>query len=309
VTGARGDAWPEAPIEGWLETCATLQMWTQIVGKIRMARAPFVNHWWHVPLYLTARGLTTSPMPDGNRTFQIDCDLRDHRLVIATSDGSLEQMPLRSRPLPEFYADLLGRLGALGIEVEIWPVPVEVAEAIPFTTDRGHSIYDPAIAERLHDILVLADMALTEFRGGFLGKSSPVHFFWGGFDLAVTRFSGRKAPPHPGGIPNVGNWVMREAYSHEVSSCGFWPGTAGSFERPAFYAYAYPEPEGFSAAPVRPAQAYCSAALKEFLLPYDELRMSADPGPLVQEFLQSTYEAAADLGGWDRRNLERRASA
>ena len=301
--------WPEAPVQGWLETCATLQIWTQIVGKVRLARAPMQNHWWQVALYVTSRGLTTSPIPDGNRSFEIDFDLIQHALTIATSDGLAASLPLRSQPLPDFYAGLFDRLKGLGIEVEIWPVPVEVAVAVPFTDDRGHSNYDPAIARRLHEILVLADLALAEFHGGFVGKCSPVHFFWGGFDLAVTRFSGRKAPPHPGGIPSVGDWVMVEAYSHEVSSCGFWPGTAGAFERPAFYCYAYPEPAGFAAAPVRPRDAFYSAGLREYLLPYDEVQKSPEPQALVQDFLQSTYEAAANLGKWDRRRLERRGSA
>lgn len=301
-------AWPEAPVKGWLDTCATLQMRTQIVGKVRLARAPVQNHWWQVPLYVTASGLTTSPIPDGNRTFQIDFDLIGHELRIATSDGMAEALPLRSQPLPAFHAELFARLRRLGIDVEIWPVPVEVADAVPFTEDSGHSAYDPEIAGRLHEILVLADMALAEFRSGFVGKCSPVHFFWGGFDLAVTRFSGREAPPHPGGIPNVGDWVMVEAYSHELSSCGFWPGTLGGNERPAFYCYAYPEPTGFSAAPVRPGEAFYSANLREFLLPYDAVRRSPEPQTLVREFLQSTYEAAANRGKWDRNILERAGS-
>lgn len=300
--------WPEAPVEGWLETCATLHMWTQIVGKIRLARAPMLNHWWQATLYVTARGLTTSLIPDGSRAFQIDFDFIDHRLLVTTSDGKAELMPLAARPLPEFHADLFGRLAALGIDVHIWPVPVEVAEAVPFLEDPGHSAYQPEIAERLWRILVLADMVMAEFRGGFIGKASPVHFFWGGFDLAVTRFSGRKAPEHPGGVPNVADWVTREGYSHEVASCGFWPGTAGLVERPAFYAYAYPEPKNFAAAEVRPEQAFYSAALKEYLLPYDAVRQLPDPAAAVRAFLQTTYAAAADLGDWDRASLERPAS-
>ncbi len=297
--------WPEAPADGWLETCATVQRWTQIVGKARLARAPKLNHYWQATLYLTARGLTTGIIPDGNRAFQIDFDFVAHRLIIAASDGGREEMQLASRPLPEFYAEFLARLSALGTDIRIWPVPVEVPDAVPFTEDRGHSAYDPAIAERFWRILLLADMALTEFRAGFLGKSSPVHFFWGSFDLAVTRFSGRRAPTHPGGVPNLSDRVTRESYSHEVASCGFWPGTAGGFERPAFYAYAYPAPAGFNAAPVRPAAAYWSDQLKEFLLPYDEVRNLADPASAVREFAQTTYEAAADLAGWDRASLER----
>jgi hypothetical protein len=298
--------WPEAPLDGWVETCATVQMWTQIVGKVRLARAPKQSHWWHVPLYLTARGLTTSPIPDGSGAFQIDFDFLGHRLVISTSAGGRDEMPLAARPLRDFYTDFFARLGALGIEVSIWPVPVEVIEAVPFTRDAGHSRYDPEVAQRLWRILLIAGMALERFRDGFLGKASPVHFFWGSFDLALTRFSGRAAPQHPGGVPNLADWVTREAYSHEVASCGFWPGTAGAFERPAFYAYAYPEPAGFSAAAVRPAQAYYATALREYLLPYDDVRQLPDPAAAVHDFLATTYRAAADLGGWDRANLERR---
>ena len=218
-------------------------------------------------------------------------------------------MRLESQPLPEFYAELFALLAELGIDVRIWPVPVELADAVPFTEDTDHSIYEPEIAERFWRILLIADMALTQFRGGFLGKASPVHFFWGSFDLAATRFSGRRAPEHPGGVPHLADRVTREAYSHEVSSCGFWPGTSGGFERPAFYAYAYPEPAGFAAAAVRPAQAFYSASLREYLLPYDEVRLLADPAAAVQDFLQTTYAAAADLAGWDRASLERAASA
>jgi hypothetical protein len=304
----RGNDWPEAPVEGWLETCATLQIWTQIVGKVKLARAPIQNHWWNITLHVTPRGLTTGPMPDGVRAFQIDLDLLAHRLIVTTSEGGRAELPLVSMPLPDFYAAFLAELAGLGIEVRVWPVPVEVAHAVPFTDDPGHSEYRPEIAERLHRILVVADMALSRFRGGFIGKCSPVHFFWGSFDLAVTRFSGRRAPDHPGGVPNLADWVTREAYSHEVPSCGFWPGAAGGFERPAFYAYAYPEPPGFAAAAACPKQAYYSAGLKEFLLPYDEVRRLADPEAAVQAFLESTYAAAAGLGGWDRASLERRSN-
>ena len=298
-------AWPEAPVDGWLTTCATIHMWTQIVGKVKLARAPAANHWWHVALYLTPRGLTTSVIPDGARAFQIDFDFLDHRLIIVTSDGGHEEMRLAARPLPAFHEEFFGRLAALGIDVRIWPVPVEVVDAIPFNEDRGHSEYSPEIAERLFRILLIADMTLAGFRNGFVGKASPVHFFWGSFDLALTRFSGRKAPEHPGGVPNLADWVTREAYSHEVWSCGFWPGTAGGFERPAFYAYAYPEPRGFAETPVRPGSASYSGNLREFVLPYDDVRREPDPAESVQEFLQATYEAAATLGGWERTRLER----
>ncbi len=305
---AGGETWPEIPDEGWLETCGTIQMWAQIVGKVRLAKAPMLNHYWQATLYVTARGLTTSPIPDGvSRAFQIDFDFIEHRLVIATSDGGVEEIPLAPRPLPDFYADLMSRLASLGIAVSIWPVPVELPEAIPFTQDRGHSGYLPEIANRLWRIFLIANNLLEEFRGGFLGKSSPVHVFWGSFDMAMTRFSGRGAPPHPGGIPNLADRVTRESYSHEVMSCGFWPGTPERFERPAFYAYAYPKPDGFEVAAVRPSQAFYSSELGEFLLPYDAIRTAPDPAALVREFLQSTYDAAAELARWDRAALERSA--
>jgi hypothetical protein len=298
-------AWPATRVEGWLETCATIHMWTQIVGKVKLARAPFTNHWWHIALYLTPRGLTTSVLPDpAAGAFQIDFDFLAHRLIIATSDRRYEEMQLTSLPLSEFYEDFVERLSSLGIEARIWPVPVEVVEATPFPEDHGHSDYRPEIAEELHRLLLLAKMTLAEFCEGFIGKCSPVHFFWGSFDLALTRFSGRKAPEHPGGVPNLADWVTREAYSHEVWSCGFWPGTACGFERPAFYSYAYPEPPGFAKAVVRPPASYITT-LREFILPYDEVRSESDPGAAVRRFLKATYEAAADLGGWDRPALER----
>jgi hypothetical protein len=299
------EAWPEAPTAGWLTTCATIQMWTQIVGKVKLARATRQNHWWHIAFYLTPSGLTTSVIPDGARAFRIDFDFLAHRLLFATSDGRVDEMPLGARPLPAFYAEFFARLRALGIDVAIWPMPVEVAVAVPFTEDPGHGEYNAKTAECLWRILLSAGLELEKFRADFLGKSSPMHFFWGGFDLALTRFSGRRAPEHPGGVPNVADWVMREAYSHEVWSCGFWPGTAGAFERPAFYAYAYPEPAGFAGAEVvRPA--FYSTELREYLLPYDELRTVSDPAAAVAEFLRGTYRAAAELASWDRANLERR---
>ena len=299
-------AWPEAPTDGWLETVATLQMWSQVVGKVRLARSPRENHWWHIALYLTARGLTTSPIPDGGRTFQIDFDFVGHRLVIATSDGGQEVIALAPMSVAAFYAEVMARLAALKIAVRIRPVPTEVVDATPFTERTAVSEYRPEIAHRLWRIFATADMALKRFRGEFLGKSSPSHVFWGGLDLAMTRFSGRRAPEHPGGIPNLADWVTREAYSHEVWSTGFWPGTAETFERPAFYAYAYPEPPGFSAAPVE-APALYHPTLREFLLPYDELRALDDPAAAVHAFLRSTYNAAADLGRWNRTALERSA--
>jgi len=298
------ESWPEAPTDGWLETCATVQMWSQIVGKIRLARAPAENHWWHVALYLTARGLTTSAIPDGTRVFQIDFDFLDHRLVIATSEGDQEIIPLGPIPVADFYAQLMQRMAVLKLAVHIWPVPVEVMDATPFTERTAVSDYRPDIAERLWRVLSIADASLKRFRSGFLGKQSPSHFFWGSFDLAMTRFSGRPAPLHPGGIPNLADWVTREAYSHEVWSAGFWPGSAGGFERPAFYAYAYPEPPGFSDAPVEGPALY-HPTLREFLLPYDEVCNRPDPAAAVAGFLNTTYRAAADLGGWPKVYLER----
>lgn len=300
--------WPSLPLAGWRDTCATLQLWTQIAGKVRLALAPMANHWWQVPLYVTARGLTTSPMPWRSLAVQIDFDFIDHRLVIATSSGRQSLLALEPRSTADFYRAVMSQLAALGIDVAIWTMPVEIPDAIPFEQDRIHGAYDPDCAHRFWQILVHADRVLKEFRGRFLGKASPVHFFWGSFDLAVSRFSGRAAPPHPGSAPNLANWVMREAYSHEVSSCGFWPGggaPGGAIDEPMFYAYAYPSPPGFAAARVAPAAAYWSEALGEFLLPYEAVRQSASPDALLLEFLESSYAAAADLGHWDRAALER----
>jgi hypothetical protein len=296
------DDWPSLPLEAWEPTRATLHMWTQIVGKIRLALAPAINHWWHVPLYVTCRGLTTTPIPYGSRTFQIDFDFIDHRLSIATCDGGREAFALEPRTVADFYAEIMGRLTSLGLETRIWTMPVEIAAPIPFEADRVHAAYDAAFANRFWRALVQADRVLTAFRGRFRGKVSPVHFFWGSFDLAVTRFSGRSAPPHPG-APNVSDAVTREAYSQEVSSCGFWPGTLGVSE-PAFYAYAYPVPDGFARAAAGPDAAFFSESLGEFLLPYQSVRQAADPDDTLLRFLQSTYDAAADLGHWDRAALE-----
>lgn len=299
------ETWPSLPFDAWKDTCATLHMWTQIVGKVRLAQAPMVNHWWQVALYVTCRGLTTSPIPYGARTFQIDFDFVAHRLSIGTSEGDSESFSLAPRPVAEFYQEVMDRMQSLGLEVRFWTMPVEVADAIPFEQDRQHASYDPEYANRFWRTLLQAHRVFEEFRARFLGKVSPVHFFWGSFDLAVTRFSGRSAPPHPGTAPHVSNAVMREAYSHEVSSAGFWPGNGG-FGRPAFYAYAYPQPPGFAEAPVRPAAAFFSRELGEFVLPYDDVRQADSPDDALLEFLQSTYEAAADLGRWDRAALERR---
>jgi hypothetical protein len=303
VRASLSEDWPHLPLDAWETTRATLHIWTQIVGKIRLALAPTINHWWHVPLYVTCRGLTTSPIPYGARTFQIDFDFIDHRLSIATCDGGREAFALEPRSVADFYAEIMGRLRSLGLETRIWTTPVEIADPIPFERDHEHVAYDPAFANRFWRALVQADRVLTAFRGRFCGKVSPVHFFWGSFDLAVTRFSGRPAPPHPG-APNVADIVTREAYSHEVSSCGFWPGGPGMPE-PAFYAYAYPAPDGFARAKVEPETAFFSEGFGEFLLPYRSLREAADPDEVLLRFLQSTYEAAADLGGWDRAALER----
>ncbi len=297
------DVWPSLPLEAWRDTYATLHMWTQIVGKIRLALAPMVCHWWEVTLYVTPRGLTTSPIPYGTRVFQIDFDFLDHRLVIQTAEGASRSLSLGPRSVADFYHDTMGALGSLGIEVNIWTTPVEVEDRTPFEQDHQHTAYDPDYAQRCWRILLQADRVLTDFRSRFSGKVSPVHFFWGAFDLAVTRFSGRPAPRHPG-APNVAKFVGYEAYSHEVSSCGFWPG-GGPVDQPMFYAYAYPEPEGFKAYPIEPSEAFYSEQMGEFLLPYDAVRTAASPDQTLLAFLQSTYEAAAILGKWDRRALER----
>jgi hypothetical protein len=299
------EAWPALPLPEWQDTCDTLHRWTQVVGKVRLALAPMENHWWQVPLYVTCRGLTTSPIPYGAGCFQLDFDFLDHRLDIRTSDGRWDALPLQPRSVADFHGEVIGRLRALGIEVAIGTTPCEVVDATPFEADHHHAAYDAAQANRFWRVLHQADRVLKSFRGRFLGKASPVHFFWGSFDLAVTRFSGRPAPPHPGGVPNLADWVVREAYSHEVSSCGFWPGNGG-FGRAAFYSYAYPEPADFPRAPVAPAAALYSPDVREFILAYDEVRQANDPDQLLMSFLESTYVAAADLGHWDRAALERR---
>ncbi len=296
------EIWPSLPLEAWRNTYETLHMWTQIVGKVRLALAPLVNHWWQVPLYVTARGLTTSPIPYGTRTFQIDFDFLTHELRIETGEGSRRQIALAPRTVADFYRETMAALHSLGIDVRIWTMPVEVPNPIPFEQDTTHSAYDSEQAQRFWRILVQADRVLTAFRARFIGKVSPVHFFWGSFDLAVSRFSGRTAPPHAGG-PGIADWVAREAYSHEVSSAGFWPGAGLGY--PAFYAYAYPTPEGFGDHAILPAEAFYSKDLGEFLLPYDAVRTAPSPAEMLTAFLQSTYEAAADLGQWDRAALER----
>ncbi len=298
------DIWPPLPLDAWRDTYATLHMWTQIVGKTRLALAPPVNHWWQVAQYVTSRGLTTSSIPHGDRTFEVEFDFVDHRLTVNGSDGSTGAMPLRPQSVAEFYRDYTKLLESLGFPVKIWPVPVEVESSLRFPDDRIHRSYDAESANRMWRVLVQADRVLKRFRGRFLGKASPVHFFWGSFDLAATRFSGRPAPPHPGGAPNLGNWVMQEAYSHECSSIGFWPG-GGSIPEPVFYAYAYPEPEGFRDYPIAPGAARYDDTMREFVLPYESVRTSATPDDVLLSFAETTYAAAADLGRWDRESLER----
>ncbi|WP_447980004.1 DUF5996 family protein [Candidatus Nitrospira bockiana] len=278
-------------------------MWMQVVGKIRLALAPMVCHWWHVTLYVTARGLTTSPIPYGSRVLQIDFDFLNHQVVIETVDGRTRSLALAPRSVADFYMETMSALRSLGVDVSIWTTPVEVEDRTPFEQDHQHAAYDPEYAQRCWRILVQTDRVLKEFRSQFIGKVSPVHFFWGAFDLAVTRFSGRPAPQHPG-APNLARFVAREAYSHEVSSCGFWPG-GGVVDKPVFYAYAYPEPEGFRGCPIQPKEAFYSEELREFLLPYDAVRTAESPDQVLLSFLQSTYEAAANLGKWNRAALER----
>lgn len=299
------EPWPALPYEQWKDTYATLHMWTQVVGKIRLAHEPRVNHWWQVALYVTPRGLTTSAMPYGrSRTFSVDFDFIDHALIIKDCDGNAAQVALEPMTVADFYARVMQALERLGLQTPLYTMPCEIADAIPFEQDRVHASYDKAYVERFHRVLIQADRLCKLFRASYIGKVSPVHFFWGSFDLAVTRFSGRPAPPHPGGIPNLPDWITREAYSHEVSSCGFWPGGYGSDA--VFYAYAYPEPSGFAQAQVRPEQAFYNAQMKEFMLPYDDVRTSDDPDAMVLAFFESTYSAAANLGAWDRAALERR---
>jgi Family of unknown function (DUF5996) len=303
---ANTEEWPALPRAAWRDSCTTLHLWTQIVGKIRLAHAPLINHWWQVPLYVTCRGLTTSPIPYEGIMFQIDFDFLAHRLTLQTSNGGTDKFALRPMAVAAFYEEIMSRLRRLGVDVHIWTVPVEIPDPVPFDQDHEHAAYDPDFANRFWRILVQADRRLTDFRGRFLGKVSPVHFFWGSFDLAVTRFSGRRAPPHPG-APNIADRISREAYSHEVSSCGFWPGGSG-MEEPVFYSYAYPQPPGFAAAAVRPAAAFYSREFGEFILPYEAVRQAASPGAALLDFLQSTYAAAADLAYWDRAGLERPAT-
>jgi hypothetical protein len=296
-------SWPQLPYAQWKDTCSTLQLWTQIVGKIRLARAPWLNHSWHVALYVTARGLTTSPIPDGSRVFEIHFDFIEHALRIEVSDGSVRSVALRPQSVADFYGALRQALAELAISVPINEFPCEIEGATAFSRDRIHGTYDADSAQRFWRALVQADRVLKKFRSGFLGKCSPVHFFWGSFDLAVTRFSGRRAPLLQGKTPGVAQAVMREAYSHEVSSAGFWPGGSGT-DYAAFYSYAYPQPERFRQFEVQPKDALFDEGLGQFLLPYDVVRRSADPDGTLLAFLQSSYEAAAVSANWDRAALE-----
>ncbi|TNF79401.1 MAG: hypothetical protein EP299_03160 [Acidobacteria bacterium] len=297
------DRWPELPFEDWKDTAATLHMWTQIVGKIRMVQTPWINHSWSVALYVSPRGLTTSPIPHGDRRFQIDFDFLNHQLLISSSDDKSRTIPLEPQTTADFYAQVMGALTQLEMPVEIYAQPNEVEEAIPFAEDEQHASYDAEAAQRFWRALLQVDRIFTKFRAGFLGKSSPSHFFWGSFDLAVTRFSGRTAPEHPGGYPNMPLDVMREAYSHEVSSAGFWPG-GEQMPFPIFYSYAYPTPEGFSEVEVKPEGAKWNPDLGEFVLPYDEVRRATSPDQMLMEFLETTYKGAARLADWDIQGLE-----
>ena len=294
--------WPDLPYARWRETAATLQLWTQIVGKVRLTLTPWLNHGWQVPLYVTARGLGTSPMPVGTEILEIEFDFVNHRLVARSSSGGERSLPLEPRTVAEFHHRLIDMLNGMGVAVVINEMPNEVPNPIRFSQDRTHAAYDPAAAYCFWRALIQVDRVFKLFRTGFLGKASPVHFFWGSFDLAVTRFSGRTAPRHPGGVPGLPDAVTREAYSHEVSSAGFWPGNE-AFPQAAFYSYAYPEPAGFRDRSVTPGARY-DGVLREFILPYDAVRNAAEPDVSLLDFLSTTYTAAAETGGWDRAALE-----
>lgn len=299
-----GSRWPTIPVAQWQDTRDTLHLYTQIVGKVRLANDPLNNHWWNIPLYVTARGLTTSLMPHATGpAFQIDFDLLADRLDIATTTGRRRSLPLEPRTVADFYDAVMGMLRDLDVGTEIWPLPVEIPGAIPFTDDRTHASYDGEAVRRFWCALVEIVRVFKEFRTRFVGKTSPIHLYWGALDLAMTRFSGRPAPPHPGGAPNCGPHVMWEAYSHEVSSCGYWPGPPG--EEGVFYSYAYPEPAGLPQALVAPEGAGWHDGLAEFVLPYERVRTAADPDATLLQFLQSGYDAVADRARWDRARLER----
>jgi len=296
-----GNGWPQLRVEDWIPTRDTVHLWTQIVGKIRRALTPMLNHWWHVTLYVTPRGLTTSAIPYGGGAFDIEFDFCDNLLLVRSSDGNAGRIVLEPKSVAVFHAEVFEALARLGIQVSIRAVPNEVEPAIPFAEDRLHASYDPRAVRLFWQQLIQADRVLKEFRSHFRGKASPVHFFWGGMDLAYARFSGRPAPRHPGGVPNCADWVMVEGYSHEVSSCGFWPGAG---DEGAFYAYAYPEPAGFTGYPVEPVDAGYDQELGLYLLPYEAVRRAADPDKHLLQFLHSTYIAAAEAGRWDRAAVE-----
>jgi hypothetical protein len=293
------ESWPELPLAAWQDTYATLHMWTQIAGKVRLALSPRINHWWEVALYVNARGLTTSAIPYGGGIFEVQFDFIDHTLIVQTSWGASKTLALKPQSVAAFYAEFMSALRALGIAVKIWTMPCEVPNPVRLDRDTQHASYDPEYAHRFWQVLILCDNIFQEFRAGFIGKDSPVHFFWGSFDLCVTRFSGRRAPERVGADP-----VTREAYSHEVISAGFWPG-GGDIKGAAFYAYAAPEPPGFAGQPVQPAAAFYHPQLKEFLLMYDDVRLAPSPRQALLTFLQSTYEAGANLAQWKRKELER----
>jgi Family of unknown function (DUF5996) len=296
--------WPDLPLSSWIDTCDTLHLWTQIAGKVIMTLTPLINHWWNVTFHVTSRGLAKPAIPYRGRTFDIVFDFVDHEVRLAASDGRCESLPLAPMAVADFHAAFMERLGRLGVVADISALPCEIKDCIPFDQDRTHNQYDATSVRKFHQALVQANRVMTDFRARFLGKVSPVHFFWGSFDLAVTRFSGRRAPPPKSHTPHVDDWVMAEAYSHEVSSCGFWPGNGG-YGRAAFYVYAYPEPAGYGLTRVRTAQGFYDKDLGQFILPYDAVRQADDPDALLLGFLEETYEAAAQLAKWDRAALER----
>ncbi|NMM86400.1 hypothetical protein B2J88_18870 [Rhodococcus sp. SRB_17] len=301
IASSTSEDWPALRVDEWADTRSTLHMWVQIIGKIRLACSPLVNHWWQVTMYVTPRGLTTSSIPYGGRVFDIEFDFCDHRLRIRDSSGASHGFSLEPQSVATFYAQTMEALRALGISVDIQRTPNEVDPAVPFPDDHAHCAYDARAVHLFWRQLVQADRVIAGFRAGFIGKVSPVHFFWGAMDLACTRFSGRTAPPHPGGAPNCGDWVMVEGYSHELSSCGFWPGGG---DEGAFYSYCYPTPDGFKDSSVEPSAAFYSDNFGQFLLPYEAVRTSADPDATLTAFLKTTYRAAAELGHWDSAALE-----
>ena len=302
------NVWPALPFAEWKDTAITLHMWTQIVGKIRLTLTPWTNHSWHVTLYVTSRGLTTSPIPHGVCTFEIQFDFINHQLLVDKSDGARRKLELKPQSVADFYRTLMRTLEDLDLPVTINTMPNEIENPVPLDQDEEHHSYDPEYANRFWRVLVQSDRVFKEFRSRFCGKCSPVHFFWGSFDLAVTRFSGRPAPPHPGGVPHLPDAITREAYSQEVSSLGFWPGNA-AIPTPVFYSYAYPEPPGFAGAKVQPPEVYYESKLREFILPYDAVRTDEKPDEVLLDFAQSAYDAASKLGRWDRDALEEKKPA